>query len=69
MSEFEQAITGGHRVARSVTAMESNRRQENRADLARVLLALGVLAWLSAFDKAGEPQSPATAQIEPAVSR
>jgi hypothetical protein len=38
--------------------MKSRNRAENRADLARVLMALGVLALLSALDDRRAPDHP-----------
>ena len=49
--------------------MKSTKTRENRADAVRVLLALGVLALLASFDKAGATNAPLSTQIESALAR
>ena len=69
MSEFEQAISDGHGATGSFATMESNRKQENRADLVRVALALGVLALIAAFNDARAFGTSPSAPVESALSR
>lgn len=69
MSEFDQAISDGHGATGSVASMESNRKQENRADFVRVVLALGLLALIAAFNDARASGSPPSAPVESALSR
>jgi hypothetical protein len=49
-------------------AMNSRKRAENRADLARILLALGLLALLSTLDETRAPRDPRSAQSAAVVS-
>jgi hypothetical protein len=48
--------------------MESRNREENRADLGRVLLALVVLALLATLDNSHTP-APTVAQVAAEASR
>jgi len=47
--------------------MESNRKQENRADFVRVLLALVLLALMAAFDGTGSSRTVPVAQADSAA--
>jgi len=49
--------------------MKSRNRAENRADIGRVLLALGLLALLSLLDETHAPPATAAAQSAIAASR
>ena len=43
--------------------MDLNTKSGNRADVARVLLALALLAFLSGLDESRAPSDPATALV------
>jgi hypothetical protein len=44
-------------------AVNTETKSENRADLARVLLALAILAFLSGLDESRAPPDPVTAIV------
>jgi hypothetical protein len=46
-------------------AVDTQTKAENRADVARVLLALAILAFLSGLDESRVAPEPATALVAP----